>query len=183
MNIYSKKNPPSGFYVYAYLRKSDNTPYYIGKGKSARAFNGKHNVSIPKDTSKIVILEENLTDLGACAIERRMIRWYGRKDNETGILRNRTDGGEGAAGAIIGDQRKKQISEFFTGRPNPGSSRPGTQNSFYGKTHTVATLRQQSDAKQGDKNPMFGKKQLRVCCIHCQKETSVNAMTAHHSHN
>lgn len=171
------------YYVYAYIRKSDNTPYYIGKGKDNRAWKGKHSISIPKDLTKIVILENNLTNVGACAIERGMIRWYGRKDLGTGILHNRTDGGEGVTNVIMTPAKRERYRlASKPGVPRPYASRPGKLNTFYGKQHTAKTLEHFSIVKTGDKNPMFGRKQLRVTCIYCKKETSVNTLVAKHKH-
>ena len=95
----TNKHRPSGSYVYAYLREDNNTPYYIGKGKGDRLYK-KHNISIPGDNDKILIIDQDLTDGQACLLEIELIANYGRKDLGTGILHNKTNGGDGRAGHI-----------------------------------------------------------------------------------
>lgn len=107
--------PKTGSYVYQYIR-DDGTPYYIGKGKGPRAFDHHGKIGVPKDKSRIIFLHTNLSDSEAIALEIELIRFYGRKDKKTGILRNMTDGGEGMAGIIVSEETRRKLSIALTGK-------------------------------------------------------------------
>ena len=87
-----------GAYVYCYLRE-DGSPYYVGiasQGQSKRPFQ-KHsyNAHTPTDQARVRLMRSGLTFDEAKNWEIFYIARFGRKDLETGILRNQTDGGEG----------------------------------------------------------------------------------------
>lgn len=149
------------YYVYAYLREN-GTPYYIGKGTGNRAWTkGKGEVGKPTDLKRITIVESNLTLTGSFAIERRLIRWYGRIDIGTGILRNQTDGGDGGKGArtgnILSKETRKKISLAHLGKkrsPMSEESKKKLSESLKGKN--VGKIRLE-EVKQKLSNFLRGK--------------------------
>lgn len=154
------------YYVYAYIRSKDSstakagTPYYVGKGKANRAWNKHITISTPKDHSKIILLETNLTELGAFALERRYIRWWGRKNLKTGILHNKTDGGDGFYGYKIPPSQIKRGAITRTGRKRP----PMTQQQKeklrqhnLGNRHSKETINKMIESRSGPKNANYGK--------------------------
>jgi hypothetical protein len=147
---------PNRFYTYAYLRE-DRTPYYIGKGKVNRAFSSNRTINRPKDKSRIIFLKQNLTEDEAFKHEIYMIAVFGRKDLGTGILHNRTDGGEGPSGAVRSEEFKIKSSESKKGKNNPQYGKRGKNSHNYGKSPSEETRKKLSERQKGEKNHNYGK--------------------------
>ena len=191
---------PNRFYTYAYLRE-DNTPYYIGKGAGYRAYyKYKNQIKPPKDKSRIIFLKQNLTEEEAFKHEIYMIAVFGRKDLGTGILHNKTGGGDGASGAVRSEETKQKMSKALRGRvfteehkKNIGKSskgriftkksrqkmsksqlgkRVGEKNPWYGKKHTEKTKNKLRELNSGSNNYFYGKK---------HKEETREKMSARHN--
>ena len=107
---------PNRFYTYAYLRE-DRTPYYIGKGQGRRISNRrKGEIKPPKDKTRVIFLKQNITEEEAFKHEIYMIAVFGRIDLGTGILRNKTNGGEGMSGFTHSKETRSKISEKNKGK-------------------------------------------------------------------
>ena len=176
---YSEINLPPHFYVYAWFREN-NTPYYIGKGYKKRAWHSTKNHRPPKDKSKIVIIEANLSEIGSFALERRLIKWYGRKDLSTGILKNRTEGGDGVSGLKFSEQTLKLLSHIKQGKKNNRygtkhreESKLKTSKKLKGRIFSSQTLQKMSIAK-------LGRKIEKIKCNHCDKYVSKGAGLTNH---
>ena len=129
------------YYTYAYLRE-DKSPYYIGKGKGNRIYNRrKKDTKPPKDKSRIIFLKQHLTEEEAFKHEIYMIAVFGRKDLGTGILRNKTNGGEGASGLVMTEESKSKISQSNRKRTHSEKTKMKISESCKGKITSEETIR------------------------------------------
>ena len=150
---------PNRFYTYAYLRE-DKTPYYIGKGSNNRIYKSRKGVNPPKDKKRIIFLKKYLTEEEAFKHEIYMIKIFGRKDLKTGILHNKTDGGDGSSGAIRSSEFRLNLSKINKNktlskehREKIGNAQRGNKNHNYGKCYSQETKEKMSKAHLGEKHP------------------------------
>jgi len=144
------------YYTYAYLRE-DRTPYYIGKGTGKRIYSKQRSIKPPKDKSRIIFLKKNLTEEEAFKHEIYMIDVFGRIDLGTGILHNKTNGGDGVSGWVPSEETKTKMSEAHKGRTPSEESRKKMSDARKGKTHTEETRRKISEENKDKNHPNYGK--------------------------
>lgn len=150
------------FYTYLWLRE-DGSPYYVGKGSGNRAFESCPRHHPPKDFSRIRV-NYWLDEATALAYEVYLIDFWGRKDIGTGILRNRTDGGDAPPsqrGRTRSKAHREKIRQTLKRKGIRPPSRKGTKlspvvivrltQSRDGYRHSKATKQKIGKANRGNK--------------------------------
>jgi len=158
------RQDPKRFYVYLWLRSKDSergprlSPYYVGKGTRNRACDLKRcGARPPIDQSYIVFVQEGLTEREAFNLERYCITLYGRINLGTGILRNLTDGGEGASGCRPSRETRDKMSRAHLGnqcrlgKPHTQKTRSQMSRSHLGKALSQEHKNKISQSKTGIK--------------------------------
>lgn len=170
------------YHIYVYYRL-DGTPYYVGKGKDKWRWTAKttHNIHVPPK-ERVKIYHNNLTNEEACAIERNLISFWGRKDNNTGILRNLTDGGEGAPGRIPTEAQRQKQSSKMKGRTPPPKTPEGIKQlskSMLGNQNTLGKswVRHNYKIYCRDLNKSWGSYRMCYEDIGVSKNTLYNAIS------
>ena len=152
---------PNRFYTYAYLRE-DRTPYYIGKGCKNRINDDRGKpCKKPKDNSRIIFLKQNITEEEAFKHEKYMIAVFGRKDLGTGILRNKSDGGDGASGAVRSKETRMKISKSKIGkkkRPYSEEYKRQMSERMRGRECPSSRRKHSEEEKEKRRQKMLGRK-------------------------
>lgn len=143
--VASNDNDEYRFYVYAWLRP-DGSPFYVGKGCGNRDVQPKktNNIfmrtlaKIKRDGAEPLIVrwQDGLSENDAHRLEVTYIKLFGRRNNETGILSNLTDGGEGNSGWIPSTETRRKVSLSKIGKKPSAETREKISKSQLGRVHT-----------------------------------------------
>jgi hypothetical protein len=174
--VYILRRPDNHDPFYVWLSQ----PFYIGKGFDKRIIQHRDYtikylksgnecyVENLRKTNIIIylwknlidfeeeILFDNLTEQEAFEIENKMILFYGRENNGTGILANMTDGGEGCSGYKHTEEDRKRMSEIQKQLDNKGEN-----NSNFAHYWDEERRQNLSKKQSGENHPWYGRKHTK----------------------
>ena len=183
MNIqFSNEIETKGFYVYS-LTYQNGKPFYIGKGQNGRYKkhfkNGKTELKkfirtkLKKQSLRVVIIRDNLTEEKAFKLEIKLIKKYGTRGDHTGVLYNLTKGGGGLSTVIYTKEIRNKMSNacktnYWEGKKFSKEHREKLSESHKclrpwqkGRKHTEESKDKMSKSlkgkNKGSNHPMYGK--------------------------
>lgn len=146
------------FYVYLHRRASDNSVFYVGKGKLNRAYS-QHSRSIywkrivAKHGYTVEIVQDHLQEWYAFELEKDLIAYYGREN-----LCNLTDGGEGASNPSNETIKKMKFAKI--GKPHSSETKAKRALALTGHIVTNETKAKISASTKGRKHTESAKKAM-----------------------
>jgi hypothetical protein len=152
------------FYTYLYLRY-DGTPYYVGKGSGKRAYRQSNRRIKPPKDQRNIITQDYQSEADAFAAEMFLIGFYGRIDLRTGCLRNLTDGGDGASGAIRNEETRRKMSAASSRRVFTEEHRNRIRVALIGKKRSEAVRQAMRQYRLGKKRKPFSEEHCRKLAI------------------
>lgn len=155
------------YYVYFHRRETDNTIFYIGKGKGTRAWNKTRKNKewqeiVFRCGLKIEIVERQLTEAEALKKESFYISMIGREN-----LVNKTSGGQGTSGYKMPQEHKDKISLSLL----KSSNKPGVKkgNIPWNKNKTGYKSKHKGPTKKYDYTwTIKGRPAEWKVCIKCE---------------
>jgi hypothetical protein len=141
------------FYVYVHRRLSDNTVFYVGKGKDNRAWSKSRRnkfwtSTVEKHGISVELIFQGLDEKTAfqCEIDTILeFKYFGHK------LCNMTAGGEGSSGLITSDETKLKIAKAAQGRPRTPEWLKNQSTALRGIKRTPAQIEAMRQRQTGTK--------------------------------
>jgi len=120
--------------VYLHRKVTDNSIFYVGIGNKKRPFHfrGRNNLwhkIFKKYGCFVDVIKTGLTRNEAISIEKLLIDYYGKIKNDSGILSNMTDGGDGITrGYKHDDKFKEKRRKIMIGNTNTKGMKLSTEH-------------------------------------------------------
>lgn len=156
-------------YLYRHIRFDKNEPFYIGISRGSRPNNHRaksnngRNVIWKRIADKtdwdVEIMLDDLTWEEAKLKEIEFVKLYGRLNNNTGILANMTDGGEGGLGVVASDETRAKRSEISKKRGISKETREKMASKLRGRPQPEWQRKILSEAAKG-KDVYWSKKKV-----------------------